>query len=124
MVELYEIWNDKNITICLKMKLVKTLVWSALLYGAESWTLLKADENRIMAAEMWFWRRMLNISWKEKRTNRSILAELKTKRELFGKVVTLKLGYMGHIPRGSGSPLAALIIEREEEERKAKETVV
>jgi hypothetical protein len=52
MLDLAAIWNDKNLTICLKMKLVKTLVWSVLLYGAESWTLLKADENRIMAAEM------------------------------------------------------------------------
>ena len=94
MIDLHEIWRDKNIPVCLKMKLVKILVWSALLYGAESWTLLKADENRIMAAEMWFWRKMLN-----------------TKRGLLCKVITLKLGYLGHILRGSGSTLAATIIE-------------
>ena len=82
MVDLHDVWNDKNIRKDLKMKLVKTLVWSALLYGAESWTLRKADENIIMAAEMWFWRRMLNISWKNKRTNDSILQELNTNREL------------------------------------------
>ena len=111
MVDLQDIWRDKNIKKELKMKLVKTLVWSALLYGAESWTLRKADENRIMAAEMWFWRRMLSISWKEKRTNISILQELNTNRELLGKVVSLKTGYFGHILRGSGSPLAAQIIE-------------
>ena len=111
MVDLQDIWRDKNIKKELKIKLVKTLVWSALLYGAESWTLRKADENRIMAAEMWFWRRMLSISWKEKRTNVSILQELNTNRELLGKVVSLKTGYFGHILRGSGSPLAAQIIE-------------
>ena len=111
MVDLHDVWNDKNIRKDLKMKLVRTLVWSALLYGAESWTLRKADENRIMAAEMWFWRRMLNISWKDKRTNDSILQELNTSRELLGKVVSLKTGYFGHVLRGSGSPLAAQIIE-------------
>ena len=53
MIDLQVIWNDTNLSIQLKMKLVKTLVWSALVYGAESWTLFKADVNRIMAAEMW-----------------------------------------------------------------------
>ena len=57
MIDLQVIWNDTNLATQLKMKLVKTLVWSAVVYGAESWTLFKADENRIMAAEMWFWRR-------------------------------------------------------------------
>lgn len=76
-----------------------------------NWTLCKADENRIMAAEMWLWRRMLKISLKEKRTNASILIELNTKRELLGKIVTLKMGYFGHILRGSGSQIALQIIE-------------
>ena len=71
-----------------KVKLVKTLVWSSLVYGAEAWTLCKADENRNMAAEMWFWRHLL----KYKRTNASVLNELGVKRELLGKIVTLKMG--------------------------------
>ena len=57
----------------------KALVWSALIYGAEVWTLFKSDVN-IMAAEMWIWRRMLGVSWKEKRTNASILSELDVKK--------------------------------------------
>ena len=111
MIDLQELWKDKNLSLSLKVKLVKTLVWSALLYGAESWTLFKSDENRIMAAEMWFWRRMLNISWKEKKTNNSILEELNTTRQLLGKAVHLKMGYLGHILRGHGSPLTLQIIE-------------
>ena len=111
MIDLQVIWNDTNLSIQLKMKLVKTLVWSALVYGAESWTLFKADVNRIMAAEMWFWRRMLNINWKQKRTNASVLLELGTERQLLGKVISLKMGYFGHTVRGSGSPLALDIIE-------------
>ena len=104
MIDLQVIWNDTNLSIQLKMKLVKTLIWSALVYGAESWTLFKADVNRIMAAEMWFWRRMLNINWKQKRTNASVLLELGTERQLLGKVISLKMGYFGHTVRGSGSP--------------------
>ena len=120
MVDLHVLWNDRNISTGLKIKLVKTLVWSALLYGAESWTLLKADENRIMAAEMWFWRRMLKISWKDKRTNLSVLQELNTERDLLGKVARLKMGYFGHILRGSGSPLAAQIIESQVEGKRKR----
>ena len=113
MIDLQVLWNDRNLSMPLKMKLVKTLVWSALAYGAESWTLCKADESRIMAAEMWFWRRMLNISWKQKRTNASILCELDTERQLLGKIISLKLGYFGHILRGSGwKPLNSWYIAR------------
>ena len=71
-----------------------------LLYGLEGWSLTKADENRMLAAEMWFRRRMMNISWKEKRSNRSILEELGMKRQLLGEVVNRKLAYLGHILRG------------------------
>ena len=111
MIDLQVIWNDTNLSIQLKMKLIKTLVWSALVYGTESWTLFKADVNRIMAAEMWFWRRMFNINWKQKRTNASVLLELGTERQVLGKVISLKMGYYGHTVRGSGSPLALDIIE-------------
>ena len=76
MVELQDLWNDSNLPFQLKVKLVKTLVWSALVYGAEVWTLYKADKNRIMAPEMWFWRRLLKISWKKMRNNTSVLDEL------------------------------------------------
>ena len=76
IIELQDIWNDRNLSKDLKVRLVKALVGSALIYGAEAWTLFKSDENRIMTAEMWIWRRMLGVSWKEKRTNASILSEL------------------------------------------------
>ena len=65
----------------------------------------------IMAAEMWIWRRMLGVSWKEKRTNASILSELDVRKELLGKIMTLKLAYFCHIMRGSGSPLTLQIVE-------------
>ena len=111
MIELQDIWNDRNLSKDLKVRPVKALVWSALMYGAEAWTLFKSDENRSMAAEMWIWRRMLGVSWKEKRTNASILSELDVQKELLGKIMTLKLAYFGHTMRGSGSPPTLQIVE-------------
>ena len=97
MIELQDLWNDRNLTTNLKTKIVKALVWSVLLYGLEGWTLIKADENRIMAAEMWIWRRMLRVNWKEKRTNISILKELGVKRQLLGELIKRELSYFWHI---------------------------
>ena len=71
--------------------LVKTLEWTALSYGAESWTLKVRDERKIISMEMWLWRRMKRISWTEKRTDNSILQELDIKRELLGHVRKPKL---------------------------------
>ena len=64
------------------MKLVKALIWPVITYGAEGYTLKKDDERRLEAGEMWCYRRLLRISWTEKNTNKSILDELQTRREL------------------------------------------
>ena len=72
-MELDIIWKDRGIRKELKMKLVKALIWPVITYGAEGWTLKKDDERRLEAAGMWCYRRMLRISWTEKRTNKSIL---------------------------------------------------
>ena len=82
MVQLTNIWKDRGIQATLKMKLLKCLIWSVVLYGSEAWTLRKADKNRIEAAEMWFYRRLLRISWTERRTNESILHEVASTRQL------------------------------------------
>ncbi len=74
----------------------------------------------VLAAEMWFWRRLLNISWKDKRTNRSIFEELGVQRQLLGELVKRKLTYFRHIIRGSGSTLALQIIEGKVEGRRRR----
>ena len=66
--------------------LVKILVWSALVYGAEAWTLCKVDENRIMPAEMWFSRHLLKMSWKQKRANSCVLNEFGVKKEFWERL--------------------------------------
>jgi len=92
-VELTTIWNDKNVTSALKIRVMKSMVWVVFQYGVEGWTLKKSDRNRIESFGMWCWRKMLGISWKEHRTNISILEEIGLQRELMGKVARMKLLY-------------------------------
>ena len=80
------------------------------MYGAEGWTIRKADKQKIEAAEMWFYRRLLSINWKARRTNDSILQQLGVKRELYATVVKRKMGFFGHTAR-SGCPLTRDIIQ-------------
>ena len=91
------------------MKLVKALIWPVITYGAEGWTLKKYDERRLEAAEMWCYRRMLRISWTEKRTNKSILDELQTRRELLAQIIKRKMGFLG---KEEGAPQDASIASR------------
>ena len=91
IMELDTIWKDRRIRKELKMKLVKALIWPVITYGAEGWTLKKYDERRLEAAEMWCYRRMLQISWTEKRTNKSILDELQTRRKLCAQIIKKKV---------------------------------
>ena len=96
------LWNDRSIPVALKMRLVKTLVWTVLSYGAEAWTMKVRDERKITSMEMWPWPIMICISWMEKRTDNSILQELDIKRELRGHVRKRKLSYFGHLCRDHG----------------------
>ena len=96
MCELTTLWKDRSIPVALKMRLVKTLVWTVLSYGAEAWTLKVRDERKITSMEMWLWRRMLRISWMEKRTDNSI------KR---------KLTYYGHLCRDHGCQKTKTVVE-------------
>ena len=86
MVELNNIWKDIGIPTKLKVTLLKSLIWPVMMYGCEAWT-LRADElSKINAAELWFYRRLLRVSWKDRRTNVSILTELNTKRILLAEI--------------------------------------
>ena len=111
MCELTTLWKDRSIPVALKMRLVKTLVWTVLSYGAEAWTLKARDERKITSMEMWLWRRMLRISWMEKRTDNSILQELEIKRELLGHVRKRKLSYYGHLCRDHGCQITKTVVE-------------
>ena len=111
MLDLVPIWKDKGINKVLKMKLVRSLVWTVVTYGAEGWTLTKADEKRIESAELWIYRRMLRVSWTEHRTGKSILTELNTTSQLLGFVVRCKLSFFGHTIRDGECELVKCVIQ-------------
>ena len=121
MCELTTLWKDRSIPVALKMRLVKTLVWTVLSYGAEAWTLKARDERKITSMEMWLWRRMMRISWMEKRTDNSILQELEIKRELLGHVRKLKLSYYGHLCRDHGCQITKTVVEGYVEQKEGED---
>lgn len=105
------IWKSRTVRLGLKVRLMKALVWTVFIYGCEGWTLKLSDQNRVMSFEMWCWRRMLGVSWREHRTDVSILEELGLDRQLLARVAHLKLQYFGHAVRGSAGELASMVME-------------
>jgi len=79
--------------------MIKTLMWSVLLYGSETWTLKKEDIKRLEACEMWFWRRILKISWQEHATNESVLERIEISRCLMNTITRRKTLCIGHVQR-------------------------
>ncbi|KAL0878559.1 hypothetical protein ABMA27_003646 [Loxostege sticticalis] len=112
MTQLGKIWKDRNVTNRTKTHLVRTLVFSIFLYGAETWTLKAADRQRIDAFEMWCWRRLLRIPWTAHRTNVSVLKELKMEnaQRLSSICLHRVVSYFGHIARREANNLEKLIV--------------
>ena len=80
-----------------KVHLVKAMVFPVVMYGCESWTVKKAESQRIDAFELWCWRRLLRVPWTERRSNQSILKELSPEYSLEGQMLNLNLQYFGHL---------------------------
>ena len=111
LVQLNNIWKDRGIPVALKIAILKCLVWPVVLYGCEAWTLKQDDCNRIKSAEMWFYRRLLRVSWTEKRTDDSILEELGATRELLNVVQKRRLRYVGHALRNTKTDLMTTVLQ-------------
>jgi len=92
----------KLLSLELKKKLVKTLVWSVLLYCCETWTLRTEERRRLEAFEMWVWRKLLKISWKDKVTNEEVLMRVGEKRQLMDMISKRKKNWIGHVLRHDG----------------------
>ena len=97
MTNLYSILKSRDITLPTKVRLVKAMVYSVVMYGCESWTIKKAEHRRIDAFELWCWRRLLRVSWTARRSNQSILKEISPEYSLEGLMLRLKLPYSGHL---------------------------
>ena len=91
--------RDINITLPTKVHLVKAMVFLVVRYGCESWTVKKAECQRIDAFELWCWRRLLRVPWTARRSNHSILKEISPGCSLEGLMLKLKLQYFGHLMR-------------------------
>ena len=102
------ILKNRNISFSTKLRVLKTYVWSILLYGCETWTITAETKKNLEAAEMWFYRRMLRISWKERRTNESILEETNQERSLINTIRKRQLKFLGHICRHKGLEFLSL----------------
>ena len=97
MTNLDSILKSRNITLSTKVCLVKAMVFPVVMYGCESWTIKKAEPQRIYAFELWCWRRLLRVPWTARRSNQSILKEINPGCSLEGLMLKLKLQYCGHL---------------------------
>ena len=86
----------------LKKRIIKSLIWSVALYGAETWTLAKGDISRLEAFEMWIWRRMEKISWTEHVSNKAVFKQIDDKRSLITVIQQRQKNWMGHVLRRDG----------------------
>ena len=97
MTNLDSIFKSRDITLPTKVRLVKAMVFPVVMYGCESWTLKKAERQRIDGVELWCWRRLLGVPWTARRSNQSILKEISPGCSLEGMMLKLKLQYFGHL---------------------------
>ena len=99
MTNLDSVLKSRDIILPTKVHLVKAMVFPAVMYGCESWTVKKAERQRINAFELWCWRRLLRVPWTARRINQSILKENSPGISLEGMMLKLKLQYFGHLMR-------------------------
>ena len=99
MTNLDSILESRDITLPTKVRLVKAMVFPVVMHGYESWTVKKAECQRIDAFELWCWRRLLRVPWTARRSNQSILKETSPGCSLKGLMLRLKLKYFGHLMR-------------------------
>ena len=113
--------NPDNIlksTLPTKVHLIKAMVFLVVTYGCESWTIKKAEHQRIDAFELWCWRRLLRVPWSARRSNQSILKEISPGYSLEGLMLKLKLQYFGHLIRRADSFEKPLMLRKIEGRRR------
>ena len=103
MTKLDSILKSRDIILPTKIHLVKAMVFPVVMYGCESWTVKKAEHQKIDAFELWHWRRLLTVPWNGRRSNQSILKEISPECRLEGPMLKLKLQYFGHLMQRADS---------------------
>ena len=104
--------DSREITLPTKVHIVKAVVFSVVIYRCESWTIKKAEHQKIDASELWCWKRLLRVPWTARTSNQSILKEISPEYSLEGLMLKLKLQYFGHLMRRTDSLEKTLFWER------------
>ena len=97
MIHLDNILKSRDITLQIKIHLVKGVVFPVVIYGCQSWTIKKAEHQRVDAFELWYWRRLLRVPWTARISIQSLLKEISPEDSLEGLMLKLKLQYFGHV---------------------------
>ena len=118
MTNLDSILKSRDITLPRKVHLVKAMVFPVVMYGCESWTIKKAEHQKIGAFELWYWRRLLIVPWTARKSNKSILKEISPGYSLEGLMLKLKFQYFGHLMQGADSFEKTLMLGKIEHKRR------
>ena len=110
MTNLDSILKSRDITLPTKVHLVKSMVFPVVMYGCESWTIKKAEHQRIDAFELWGWRRLLRVPCTARKSNQSILKEISLEYALEGLMLKLKFQYFGHLMQRADSFQKTLLL--------------
>ena len=118
MTNLDSILKSRNFTLPTEVRLIKAMVFPVVMYGCESWTIKKAERQRIDAFELWCWRRLLGVPLTAGKSNQSILKEISSEYSLEGLMLKLKLQYFGHLMRRADSFEKTLMLGKIEGRRR------
>ena len=114
MASIDSILKSRDITLPAKVHIVKAMAFLLVMYRYDSWTIKKAEHQRIDAFELWCWRKLLRVSWTARRSNQSVLKEINLEYSLEGLMLKLKLQYFGHLRQRADSWEKTLILGKTE----------
>ena len=117
MTNLDSVLKSRDITLLTKVRTVKAMVFPVVMYGCESWTVKKAERQRIDAFKLWCWRRFLKVPWTERRSSESVLSEMNAQYSPEGLMLNLKLQYFGHLMQRANSLEKSLMLGKIEGRR-------
>ena len=123
-MEKLSILKRRGITLRKKVHLIKVMVFPAVMFGCESWTINKAENQRIVAFELWYCRRLLRVPWTARRSNQSTLKEINPEYSLEGLMLKLKLQYFGYLMPRSDSLEKTLMLGKTEGKRRGRQRMI
>ena len=118
MTNLDSVLKSRDAALSTKVRTVKAIVFPVVTHGTESWTVKKAEHQRIDAFKLWCWRRLLRVPWRARRSNQSILREINPEYSLQGLMLELKLQYFGHLMQTDDSLEKSLMLGKTEGRRR------